>query len=206
MKYFANPTGNAEVHDAMRAGILGFIDTPNQGNRRVRGDNVAWCADNGCFGKNFDVDKWWRFLQEHVGTADSCVFATAPDVVGDAAATLVRSLPWLPKIRALGYPAALVAQDGLEHLSIPWDDFDCLFIGGTTAWKMSAPVRVLVAEANQRGKYTHFGRVNSLTRFRYAAYIGCDSCDGTYLTFGPTVNFPNMMHWIRTVDTQHELF
>ena len=41
--------------------------------------------------------------------------------VGDAAATLTRSAPMLPRIRALGYPAALVAQDGLEHLAVPWD-------------------------------------------------------------------------------------
>ena len=58
-----------------------------------------------------------------------CLFATAPDVVGDAQATLRRAymLGW---IRYAGLPAALVAQDGLEHLAIPWDDFDALFLGG----------------------------------------------------------------------------
>lgn len=44
----------------------------------------------------------------------------------------------LPKIRALGVPAALVAQDGLEDMvdRVPWDEFDVLFIGGSTAFKL----------------------------------------------------------------------
>lgn len=48
-------------------------------------------------------------------------------------ATLTRAEPMLPRIRATGYPAALVAQDGLEHHPVPWDLTDALFLGGTTA-------------------------------------------------------------------------
>jgi hypothetical protein len=119
-------------------------------------------------------------------------------VVGDAAATLARSVPFLPKIRELGYPAALVAQDGLEDLEVPWDEFDVLFIGGSTDWKLGPAVRELVAEAKRRGKHVHMGRVNSAKRFRYAESIGCDTVDGTYLTFGPSVNLPRLMKWFDT--------
>lgn len=178
----------------MTDGALGFIDTPAQGNNRPAG--VAWIADNGCFSDNFDEARWWRFLQDNAHDAPSCLFATAPDVVGDAQATLVRSLPWLPKIRALGYPAAFVAQDGLEHLDAPWDAFDVLFIGGTTEWKLGRHARHLVREAKLRGKHTHMGRVNSASRFRYAEHIGCDSADGTFLTFGPDVNLPRLLGWM----------
>jgi len=185
----------------MEAGTLGFIDTPAQGNRRPPG--IKWCADNGCFGSGYPGDdKWLAWLAKNAHEAATCLFATAPDVVGDAAATLARSGPWLPKIRALGYPAALVAQDGLESLVVPWDDFDVLFIGGTTEWKLGPWARELVRQAKDRGKWVHMGRVNSERRYRYANAIGCDSADGTFLVFGPDKNLPRLKGWLRTAD-QH---
>ena len=192
--YFANPCGPA-VAQAMQAGELGFIDTPAQGNKRPAG--VFWCADNGCFGKGYPGDAGWlRWLDRHA-ERDLCAFATAPDVVGDARATLERSLPHLPTIRELGYPAALVAQDGLESLEIPWDAFDALFIGGSTEWKLGIDAARLVLEARRRGKWVHMGRVNSRRRFRYAASLGCDSTDGTFLVYGPTSNLPTLLSWVR---------
>jgi hypothetical protein len=158
---------------AMAAGELGYIDTPAQKNKtageKIHAAGAAWCADNGAYSNKFDEAKWWAFLEHNVHRAKTCLFATAPDVVGDAGATLDRSLPWLQPIRELGYPAALVAQDGLEELTVPWDDFDVLFIG----------------------------RVNSLKRYRYADAIGCDSVDGTFLVFGPDKNLPKLLSWIR---------
>lgn len=201
MQYFANPTSN--LHDVMTYGTLGYIDTPLQGNKRMAG--VKWCADNGCFGKGFDEQRWWSWLEANAHAAADCVFAVAPDVVGDAAATLARSAPWLPRIRALGYPVAFVAQDGQEHLPVPWDEFDVLFIGGSTAWKLGAAARRLVAEAKEHGKHVHMGRVNSLRRFRYAEAIGCDSADGTYLTFGPEENLPKLLSWVDIVSSQEKL-
>ena len=195
--YLANPCG-AAVIAAMERGVIGYIDTPAQGNKRP--DGVAFCMDNGAFSDKFDEAKWWRFLTENAHAARDCLFAVAPDVVGDAAATIERSLPWLPKIRALGYPAAFVAQDGQEDLTVPWDEFDCLFIGGTTSWKLGPYARELVREAKARGKWVHMGRVNSERRWRYADAIGCDSCDGTFLTFGPDVNLPRLLAWTRNND------
>ena len=178
----------------MSDGLLGYIDTPAQGN--VRPEGVTWCADNGRYGKGWPGHaKWWAWLVCHATDAVTCAFATAPDVVGDAEATLAESLPWLPRIRALGYPAALVSQDGLEHLTVPWDEFDVLFIGGTTGWKLGPAARTLVLEAKRRGKRVHMGRVNSARRWRYAEHIGCDSVDGTYLTFGPDINLPRLLSW-----------
>lgn len=205
MMYFANPTGAAV--DEMRAGRLGFIDTPFQGNKRPEG--VIWCADNGCFNdQKFTEASWMRFLETHAPAADTCVFATAPDVIGDAAATLKRSLPWLPKIRALGYRAAFVAQDGIENTDIPWSEFDCLFIGGAKddVFKLGPVARALVLEAKRRGKWVHMGRVNSRKRYRYAEAIGCDSADGTYLTFGPDTNLPKLMGWLADLQDRPALF
>lgn len=221
--YFANPCGDATL-DAMRAGELGYIDTPAQGN--LRPIDVTWCADNGAFSDRFDERKWWAFLKKNAHATRNCLFAVAPDVVGDAVATLQRSTPWLGRIRALGYPVALVAQNGIENVTVPWDDFDCLFLGGSleclpcgyvyreprkpkrnepcpfcarvlTEWKLGDQARALVDEANWRGLWVHMGRVNSRKRYLYARDIGCDSVDGTYLTFAPTVNLPKLLTWVR---------
>lgn len=202
--YLANPTSSPKVHDAMRAGAIGYIDTPAQGNKRIPG--VTWCADNGAFSDRFDEVKWWRFLTENAYAAADCLFAVAPDVVGDAVATLERSRPWLAKIRALGYPVAFVLQDGATDDLIPWDELDCLFIGGSTEYKLGPEARRYVAEAKRRGKWVHMGRVNSGRRCEYATAIGCDSVDGTYLTFGPDKNLPDVLGWLASANEQMRLF
>jgi hypothetical protein len=195
------------VIDAMKRGLLGFIDTPAQGNRLPEG--VLFCCDNGCFGDGYPGDDGFLdWLAGRAKHADRCAFVVAPDVITrnpdgtlrpDAAATVERSAPMLPRIRALGFKAALVAQNGLEDLAIGWHTFDALFVGGDTAWKLGPAARALVAEARWRGKWTHMGRVNSLRRLRYAAAIGCDSADGTYLAFGPDTNLPKVLGWLRDV-------
>jgi hypothetical protein len=197
--YLANPNTTA-VRDAMSAGKLGAICAPGGGRRPPAG--VPWCADNGCYGAGWPGEsRWLTWLAAFTQAQRAvCLFATAPDVVGDAAATLTRSAPHLPAIRDLGYPAAFVAQDGLESLPVPWDTFDALFIGGSTTWKLGAAARGLVGAARRHGKWVHMGRVNSERRARYAAAIGCDSVDGTYLAFGPDVNLPNVLAWLRGTD------
>lgn len=195
MLYFATPSG-PRVREAMAAGLLGCIVTPRSRDQHVEG--AVWCADNGCFGRDYPGDdKWFAWLVSRAGQAGGCAFAVAPDVVGDAEATLARSAPWLPRIRALGYPAALVAQDGLEALPVPWEEFDVLFIGGSTGWKLGPAAAALAAEARRRGKPVHLGRVNSLRRLRIARAMGCDSCDGTYIAFAPDRNLDRMLRFIR---------
>lgn len=175
--------------------------TPNMGNKLPVGQ--VWAADNGRYSapEKYTDERYLRWL----GTRDaaSCLFATAPDVVGDAAATLALSVPMFGPIRAAGYPVAFVAQDGLEHLDVPWDGFDALFIGGTTAWKLGEACRLIVAEAKRLGKWVHMGRVNSLRRMRYAESIGCDSADGTVLKHDPSR--PVEM-WGPTVDRERSLW
>lgn len=194
MLYFANPCTPAVV-ESMRRGELGYITTPIQRNTRPAG--VAWCADNGCFGKGYPGDEaWLAWLRDQAkNSPETCVFAVAPDVVGDAVATLERSAPWLAEIRALGLPAALVAQNGLESLDIPWDTFDVLFIGGTTEWKLGRHARDITRQAKTHSKAVHMGRVNTRRRWRYAEHIGCDSVDGTLLTFGPDIHLPRLLAW-----------
>lgn len=191
-------TGN--LNDAVRpildAGRVGLMNTPKNAYRVA--DGWTWAADNGCFGKGYPGDQaWLAWLDSFTPSQRSrCLFATAPDVVGDGAASLARSLPWLPVIRDLGYPVALVTQDGMTPDDVPWDDVDWLFIGGTNDHKLGPEAKALIAAAAGRGKRVHVGRVNSRRRFLAMAALGCDSADGTYLGFGPDQNLPKLMSWI----------
>lgn len=193
MLYLGNPS-TAEVRAAMEAGEIGMMATPAQ--RQAVPSGTRWAADNGVFGKGYPGDgpllSWLWQQRPH---RDRCLFAVAPDVVADAPATLQRSAEFMPVIRAMGYPVALAGQDGLEHLTVPWHDFDVFFIGGTTEWKLGPAARQLVAEARSRGKRVHMGRVNSFMRWSYADAIGCDSVDGTFLAFGPDINLRRLRGW-----------
>ncbi len=182
---------------------LGVMLTPAMGNDPDLSE-TAWAADTGCYSapQNFSLDSYFAFLKRRSNYLSRCLFATAPDVVGHAQATLDKSAPVLPQLRDLGFKAALVAQDGLESIPPPWADFDALFIGGSTKWKISHHAMRLTAEAKRRGKWVHMGRVNSELRLRTAASWGCDSSDGTYLAFGPDINVPKLLGWLDSLNNQ----
>lgn len=145
---------------------------------------VVWAADNGQFSGKVTVARFFEWLEEMQPNRQSCLFAACPDVVCDAVATLDRFRWYAWRIKALGYPVALVAQDGVESLRWP-PHFDALFIGGSTEWKMSAAADRCIAEAKRRGAWVHVGRVNSQKRIRHFQLVGADSCDGTALAFAP---------------------
>jgi hypothetical protein len=183
----------------MRTGLLGQIATPGSGHRVLPG--VAWCADNAAFTGRYPGDqKYLAWLSARAAHAGRCAFATAPDVPFNAAATLARSLPMLDRIRAAGYPVALVAQDGLRPADIPFELVDAVFLGGSTSWKLGPAAAALAGHARQHHKWVHMGRVNSLRRLRHAAAIGCDSVDGTLLAYGPDRNLPALLGWLTAVN------
>jgi hypothetical protein len=176
---------------------LGVMDNPASGNLYERSKG-PWAVENACFAKGdeFSLSAYVARLESLRPYASTCLFAPAPDVVGDARATWERSKNVLPIIRSLGFKAALVAQDGIEEMVVEWDEFDVLFLGGFTRWKLSHHARDLTAEAKRRGKKVHMGRANSELRLRTAAMWGCDSVDGTFLVFGPDTNTPKLLGWL----------
>lgn len=199
MLYFATASGPL-VREAMDEGKLGQIVTPAAGNRLEAGRR--WCGDNSVFGNKYPGDaEYHAWIRRFVQHREMCSFIVAPDVVCDARATLERSSPHFEPIRGMGFPVALVGQNGLEDLSVPWGRFDALFLGGDDAWKLGVAARDLVAEARSRRKWVHMGRVNSRRRLVYADSIGCDSADGTYLAFGPRTNLPKLLSWLDDLRT-----
>ncbi|RPK74484.1 hypothetical protein [Streptomyces sp. ADI95-17] len=206
MLYLGTPSG-PDVQNAMRAGLLGCMTTPAQGN--VIPDGTPIGADNGCFGNNYPGDdEWFDWLDSRIVRygADRFLFAVAPDVPFDAAGTLAKSLPWLGRIRGLGVQAAFAAQDGCDELGVPWDAFDVLFLAGSTEWKIGPIAERLSREAKERGKRVHMGRVNSLRRLRIAEWFGCDTADGTYLAFGPDKNLARLRGWLDELHHTPALF
>jgi len=184
--------------------MLGYRKDGKHFGKRSRFSEILWAADNGCFKQpDIDPEKYLDWLYSLKPFQETCLFATAPDVVGDALETWERSKNVLPAIRALGFPAAFVAQDGIEHWSaIPWDSFDCLFIGGTTEWKLSSDAFWLCREALKNGKWVHMGRVNSFRRILIARFAGCHSTDGTQLAFAPDKRYDQLKKWLDFIERQ----
>lgn len=179
----------------------------------------TWAGDNGAFTKvagGFSAEKFRAMLRRPalLAARARCLFVAAPDklvvlpdgvVIGDARGTLEQFKAWALEIRELGYPVALVAQNGLETMldEVPWDLVDVLFIGGSTEWKIGGHAQTCIAEARRRGKRTHMGRVNSYRRMKIAQDMGCDTADGTFLAFGPTKNLPRLLTWLNRLETDH---
>lgn len=186
---------NAAISDDLARGTLGFLKTPNNGNRL---DGCAvWALDNGCFTGAYPGDAAYLALLDRLGPHRAgCLFVAVPDVVADAPATLAKFPTMAAAIRAKGWPVALVGQDGMETMAVPWELVDWVFIGGSTGWKLGAGGREFIAQARARDKRIHVGRVNSARRFAYFDALGCDSADGTYLAFGPNANAPDLRAWV----------
>jgi hypothetical protein len=154
---------------------------------------IPWAADNDCF-QRLDAAAYRRMLDNIYGLP-GCKFVVAPDVVGDWRRTRIRFDDWKDELYAAWLPIAYVAQDGQPRQQVPWDGIDCLFIGGTTEYKLSADAERLSREARTRGLWVHMGRVNSRKRFDYARAIGCHSVDGSSFSRFRDRWLPGALKW-----------
>lgn len=171
------------------------LGSKNGGYAQHISNYPAWAGDNGCFAHpDRDIEEFIEWL--HQLPRRDALFIPAFDVVGDAQQTLKRSLPMFPVIRKVGFKVAFVAQDGIGDTVIPWDEFDALFIGGSTEFKLSDESRRLTDAAKDRDKWVHMGRVNSLKRLKLAHSWGCDSADGTYLRFTGPKGVSDIVGWL----------
>jgi len=198
------PSIRAAAHNFPQ--FVGRLITPRVHYQASFTPNAWWAADNDCFNPdNFHPRRFITMLCHHQSRNHRCLFVTAPDVVGNARATLKRFRHWEPALHNLGYPVALVAQDGLEHLTVPWSKFEALFIGGTTKWKLSPTAVDLARQAKRRAKWVHLGRVNSQKRFRFAFHIGADSIDGTTFGIATDKSLAWALPLLRALDAQTKL-
>lgn len=134
-----------------------------------------FAIDNGAF-SGFEEKGFLSLLEREEDAIDSCKFVAVPDVVGSARRTLECFDRWYDRINH--WPLALVAQDGQEDLTIPWDEIAAIFIGGSTRWKMSNEALQIVKAAKILGKWVHIGRTNEADRFSHFDGFA-DSFDGS---------------------------
>lgn len=195
MVYLTGGCSTNNVEEFRRLGV-GLMLTPKIRRRHTYG--LVYAVDTGCFADpdGFDLTEYLHRLADWRELNGEPLFATAPDVVGDPVETWKRSEPILPILRDHGYRSAFVAQDGLVEPP-DWDAFDCLFVGGTTTYKLSEVAYRLAAEAKARGKWVHMGRVNSANRYRAAKASGAyDSADGTFVGWGPDIRLSDVARWL----------
>jgi hypothetical protein len=157
----------------------GQLLTPLTRYRRWAGPK-SWAIDNGAFSR-FDGKAFASLLKREREHRAECLFVCAPDVVGDARRTLEVFTFWSRKLLDQGWPVALVLQDGIENLEIPWERIAAVFIGGSTEFKQGPKAMACAKAAKLLGKWVHVGRVNTPTRWDYWQEIA-DSCDGTGLS------------------------
>jgi hypothetical protein len=173
---------------------IGQLFTPRMlsGLDITEGCRIPWAADNDCFA-GFDCDRYLHLL-EAITDRSGCLFVTVPDVVADAGATLRLFDHWRPCLESVWasvneddvepgqlvhQPIAFVAQDGQERLPVPWEQFQALFVGGSTQWKLGAQATALIRQAKRRGKWVHVGRVSTVRRITWCKALGVDSIDGS---------------------------
>lgn len=153
----------------------------------LQNDDVRFGVDNGCI-QNFNEAVFRALLDRERKNRDRCRFVCCPDVihrddkgsmVGDALRTLEVFDLWRHNL--CGWPIALVAQDGLEGLTIPWHELSAIFIGGSTKWKDGPHAANIVKAAKILKKWVHVGRVNTPGRFEKFEALGADSMDGSGL-------------------------
>lgn len=204
----------------MRCGLLDQITTPASQNLLEPG--TTWCADNGIYSNAYPGDGQYLRWLARLTDPPRCRFAVAPDVVADHNATLERSWPMLRRIREIGLPVALCAQNGATPDDMPWDYIDAVFLAGIVEctpcgfvpdiaglpmetcpvgrplaeWKTGEVAAAIAAEAKIRSKWVHMGRVNTRARVLAAKRMGCDSADGTFLAYGPDQNLYRMLSWL----------
>ena len=184
MIYLTGATNNAIEPLLIERGIGLMCQPGNSYHARIT-RYPWWGADNGAFGGNWTEDKHMDWLAAL--PRQRCLFAVSPDEYGNAVESLRRGLEFAPIIRDMGFPVAVVAQDGAERLTWPWEEIDCLFIGGErkwpgqSEWKESPEAETLVWRARNAGLWVHMGRVNTQRRLLKAWRMGVLSCDGTLI-------------------------
>lgn len=144
---------------------------------RYRNWGGKFAIDNGAY-SGFRAEDFAKLLAREEGRKGDCLFVTCPDIVGAGQRSIelfMRRRLWIPS----GWRVALVVQDGMENLEIPWDELDAIFVGGCDPWKDSRAAGDIVKTAKILEKWSHVGRVNTAKRFEHFAEMGADSCDGS---------------------------
>lgn len=169
-----------------RAGVSSFVKA-----------GAYWALDNDCYNGLFNEGDWLGKLEALEDYKAHCLFVTVPDARLSGPRTLELFEKWAPRLRPLGYPLALVTQDGMGTDDLPWGSFDALFIGGSDTHRGSrGTAGALMAKALSLGLWLHIGRVNSPSAI--LKYGRANSWDGTCPAINPSA-VPDLIRAVRQV-------
>jgi hypothetical protein len=183
---------------------LGILLSPACGNGidRTIASGLPWAVDNGAYSW-FDPIAYTKLVEKCRGhQRHGLRWITCPDVVGDHHATLNLFDQWGMYLLRRNLPVAFVAQDGCTIGEIPWAYIQCLFIGGTTAWKLSQAVVQLIEMCRIKAFPCHVGRVNSRKRIRWCFDQGVASVDGTSMSRFSEIYLPYFASYIAGLKQQ----
>jgi hypothetical protein len=144
---------------------------------RYKNAGGVFAIDNGSF-SGFNSKPFKSLLKRDEDYRSNCLFVAVPDIVGSARRTL-EIWNYRHEFINTEWPLALVIQDGMEDLEIPWDNLAAVFLGGCDPWKDSKAAMDIIKTAKVLNKIAHIGRVNTIKRFARFAEIGADTCDGS---------------------------
>lgn len=157
---------------------LGLLLSP-KGFANPRG--LPFAIDNGRFpvwskGLEWKENEFWEHIQKCKSVGYPPLWLAVPDVVANAEATFEEWRIWHPKLDLLGWPLALVVQDGMnvETVKKLLPQPTIIFIGGSTEWKW----RNLIKWTSNFPR-VHVGRVNSGRLLWIVHRSGAESSDGT---------------------------
>lgn len=185
------------------AKYIGWLNTPRSSYcfKGLKDTGLPIACDNNAY-TGFSEARFLLMLNRAQCANVSLEWVAVPDKVADAGHTDTLFHQWYPRLKQ---PLAYVLQDGAEDIDLPFDKFQCLFIGGTTQYKLSQTAYDIVKVAKAQGKHIHMGRVNSNKRLRIAHTFGCDSIDGTgYVRFNRREIVP-ALHFIESLYNQQYL-
>lgn len=165
---------------------LGFrlMFAPGSYGRPTR--DFAYALDNGAWTAFVKDEPWGEqaFRDLVWGYGSRADFVVAPDIVMGGAASLARSLEWLPWLLNLP-PAVRIlvpVQNGMTTEAInerlPLGKRVGLFVGGDSTWKVETTA-AWAQLAKARGAWCHVGRVNTRSRLDLCRAHGVDSTDGS---------------------------
>ena len=190
---------------------LGSLVQPRSGNRidAIATSGRYWAADNDALA-GIDPDRYMTMLDQIAATdTRRLLFVTVPDCVtmteagpvGDWPGTLVLFASWRRALTKRKLPAAIVLQDGATIDTVPWDDIQAVFVGGSDTFKEGEAAAAILDEAASRGIWRHVGRINTERRLRLLDVTGFDSFDGTQFSRFPDTYIPQ---WLERLTHKQE--
>jgi hypothetical protein len=186
---------------------LGVLFSPGCGNSidKAIASGLSWACDNGAF-SGFDESAYRRLLDECLPhTRHGLLWVTCPDVVGNHQQTLDLFDHWGMFLHRRGLPIAFVAQDGCKCNEIPWEFIRCVFIGGTTEWKLSPQAQEIIFIARLKAMWVHVGRVNTRRRIRWCFDQDVNSIDGTSMSRFSETYLPKFLAYTAGLTHQERL-